>query len=62
MMTSNLASDEIASHGLQLRREAEEAAREYRKTDNGVHLIGHLVPRLLCVSHTGEPGSFTHVI
>ena len=26
VMTSNLASDEIANHGLELRREAEEAA------------------------------------
>ena len=36
VMTSNLASDEIGSHGLQLRKEAEAAAREYRKTDRGV--------------------------
>lgn len=35
MMTSNLASDEIAGHALQLRREAERAAQEYRKGGRG---------------------------
>ena len=35
MMTSNLASDEIASHALQLRKEATLAARVYRHSETG---------------------------
>ncbi len=37
VMTSNLASDEIAAHGLKLRREAHDAAEKYRDEEkNGV--------------------------
>ena len=35
MMTSNLASDEIASHALQLRREAAQAAQDYHHSQTG---------------------------
>lgn len=35
VMTSNLASEEIAAHGLKLRREAQLAAEEYRDTMEG---------------------------
>ena len=35
VMTSNLASDEIASHGLKLRRDAQLAAEEYRDAMEG---------------------------
>ena len=35
VMTSNLASDEIATHGLKLRREAELAAEKYQDSDEG---------------------------
>ena len=34
-MTSNLASDEIASHALQLRREAAQAAQDYHHSQTG---------------------------
>lgn len=30
VMTSNLASDEIAAHGLKLRKDAQQAAEKYR--------------------------------
>ena len=33
VMTSNLASEEIASHGLQLRQEAQLAAEKYKETN-----------------------------
>jgi len=33
VMTSNLASEEIASHGLQLRREAQLVAEKYKDTN-----------------------------
>ena len=39
VMTSNLASDEIAAHGLKLRREAQEAAEEYREGEEKRELI-----------------------
>lgn len=35
VMTSNLASREIASHGLQLRREAQQAMEKYRDASEG---------------------------
>ena len=35
VMTSNLASEEIADHGLQLRREAEEATSAYHTHQRG---------------------------
>ena len=35
VMTSNLASDEIAQHGLQLRREASAASLLYHKSSKG---------------------------
>ena len=33
VMTSNLASDEIASHALQLRREGEQASKKYHRSE-----------------------------
>lgn len=38
IMTSNLASDEIAQHGLELRREAERIATEKTKGSLGLSL------------------------
>lgn len=35
VMTSNLASDEIAGHGLKLRKDAQRAAEEYKDTVEG---------------------------
>ena len=35
VMTSNLASEVIASHGLQLRREAQQAAEKYKDSTEG---------------------------
>ena len=35
VMTSNLASDEIAAHGLKLRKEAQQAAEKYKDTVEG---------------------------
>jgi ATP-dependent Clp protease ATP-binding subunit ClpB len=35
VMTSNLASDEIATHGLKLRREAQLAAEEFKDSMEG---------------------------
>lgn len=35
VMTSNLASDEIATHGLKLRREAQQAAEAYHDGTDG---------------------------
>ena len=35
VMTSNLASEVIASHGLQLRREAQQAAEQFRDKNEG---------------------------
>lgn len=40
VMTSNLASEEIAAHGLKLRREAQLAAEEYRDTMEGEERVG----------------------
>ena len=34
VMTSNLASDEIAAHGLKLRKEAQQAVEKYHSSDN----------------------------
>ena len=36
VMTSNLASDEIAAHALQLRKEASKAAETYRQSEEGL--------------------------
>ena len=36
VMTSNLASDEIAQHALQLRKEGERAAKTYRRSEQGM--------------------------
>ena len=38
VMTSNLASEVIASHGLQLRREAQQAAEKYRDVNEGQYI------------------------
>ena len=35
VMTSNLASDEIASHALKLRKEGKKAAEKYRHSQKG---------------------------
>ena len=36
VMTSNLASEEIAQHALQLRKEGEGAAKTYRRSEQGM--------------------------
>ena len=36
VMTSNLASEEIAQHALQLRKEGERAAKTYRRNEQGM--------------------------
>ena len=40
-MTSNLASDEIASHAMQLRMEAGQAAKQYRYSQSGESFCHH---------------------
>lgn len=39
VMTSNLASDEIASHGMQLRREAEKIMKERQASLEGENIM-----------------------
>lgn len=36
VMTSNLASEEIAQHALQLRKEGERATKTYRRSEQGM--------------------------
>ena len=47
VMTSNLASDEIAQHGLQLRREASAASLLYHKSSKGKdEILSRMTPLL----------------
>ncbi len=43
VMTSNLASNEIASHALQLRKEASKAAEKYRHSGEGKDSLYHWI-------------------
>ena len=51
VMTSNLASEEIAQHALQLRKEGERAAKTYRRSEQGMkNRVSLFDERSSCVS------------